>query len=78
MAARWSGKVKAAAQGLSQLSITFLFAVYAGAPPESLIFFGWLLLFVTTALSVWSFFDYVWLIYSARTERKAVQFSKQP
>jgi len=78
MAARWSGKIKAAAQGLSQLGITFLFAFYAGAPPESLIFFTWLLLFVTTALSVWSFFDYVWLIYSARSARKAVQFSKQP
>lgn len=78
MAARWSGKLKAAAQGVSQLCITFLFAVYASAPPEGLLYFAWLLLFFTTVLSVWSFFGYVWLIYSAKRVRDDAHLSKQP
>ncbi len=69
MAARWTGKLKAAAQGVTQLSITFAFALYAGSPPENLLAGAWLLLFATTALSVWSFFDYVRLVYHARTPR---------
>ncbi len=35
MAARWSGKLKAAAQGISQLCITFLYALYASPPKTS-------------------------------------------
>lgn len=63
LAARSSGKIKAAAQGFAQITIVLAYAVHGPSLPQWADALIWLTLLVTTVLSVTSLLDYVYLLF---------------
>lgn len=58
LAARWSGKYKAAIQGLAQFAIVLFYAIGGGTVSASTQVMISVLLYVATAVTLWSIIDY--------------------
>lgn len=58
LAARWSGKVRAAVQGIAQFVIVLFYAIGGGSISNDLAFVINALLYLATAVTLWSIIDY--------------------
>jgi CDP-diacylglycerol--glycerol-3-phosphate 3-phosphatidyltransferase len=69
LAARWSGKIKAAAQATAQLSIVFLHILLRG---NALEITQIVLILAAAAVTVWSLCDYSWCFFGYVRSKKVV------
>lgn len=72
LAARSSGKLKAAVQGIAQVLIVFCYALGQGEISSDLSFAINALLYVATGITLWSLFDYAQGVMSALRQGSAV------
>ena len=73
LAARSSGKVKAAVQGLAQFAAVLLYAIGGGSISGDMSFAINALLYLATAVTLWSIVDYAQGVMGALRENSVVQ-----
>ncbi|MGI9479669.1 MAG: CDP-diacylglycerol--glycerol-3-phosphate 3-phosphatidyltransferase [Hyphomicrobiaceae bacterium] len=73
LAARSSGKVKAAVQGIAQFVAVLLYAIGGGSVSNDMSFAINALLYIATAITLWSIVDYVQGVTEALRQNSAVQ-----
>ena len=73
LAARSSGKVKAAVQGVAQFVAVLLYAIGGGSVSNDMSFAINALLYVATAVTLWSIIDYAQGVSEALRQNSAVQ-----
>ncbi|MBU2531808.1 MAG: CDP-diacylglycerol--glycerol-3-phosphate 3-phosphatidyltransferase [Alphaproteobacteria bacterium] len=72
LAARWSGKVRAAVQGLAQFATVLLYAIGGGSVSDTMSFVISVLLYLATAVTLWSVIDYTQGVLGALRQNAAV------
>lgn len=72
LAARPSGKIKAAVQGVAQFAIVLMYAIGGGAISEYMSFVINALLYIATAVTLWSVVDYAQGVVAALRREPAV------
>ena len=73
LAARSSGKLKAAMQGVAQFATVFLYALGGGSVGDDMSFVINALLYLATAITLWSIVDYAQGVMEALRQNSAVQ-----
>lgn len=73
LAARFSGKIRAAVQGLAQFAVVLLYAIGGGQVSHDMAIVINVLLYVATAITLWSIIDYAQGVAEALRENGAVQ-----
>ncbi len=63
LAARQSGKLKAVAQGLAQILVVAVYALWGSAPPADMQRLLWAALLLATLVTLWSLVDYALAVY---------------
>ena len=73
LAARSSGKIKAAMQGVAQFATVSLYALGSGSVGDDMSFVINALLYIATAITLWSIVDYAQGVMGALRQNSAVQ-----
>lgn len=73
LAARMSGKLRAAMQGVAQFAAVFLYALGGGAVSDNMAFVISALLYLATAITLWTIVDYAQGLIGALRQNSALQ-----